>query len=88
MELSLTPDLQRFVDEKVKSGQFASAAEVITTALELMKDQDEMTPEDIEELRAELAVGLDQLERGECAEWDVEEVKAHLREAAKAKKAS
>jgi antitoxin ParD1/3/4 len=89
MELPLPPELQRFVDEKVKSGQFDSAAEVITTALELMKDQDEMTAEDIEELRAEVAIGIEQLDRGEGAEWDVEKVKARLLERVqKAKRAS
>jgi hypothetical protein len=38
------------------------------------------TPEDIAHLREDVAVGLEQLERGEGALWDVEEIKARLRE--------
>ena len=38
------------------------------------------TPEDIADLREDVAVGLEQLERCEGAPWDVEATKAKLRE--------
>jgi hypothetical protein len=43
-------------------------------------EPDSFTPEELEELRAEIQIGLDQLEAGEGAEWDVEEHKARLRQ--------
>jgi hypothetical protein len=38
------------------------------------------TPEDIAHLREDLAIGLEQLERGEGDSWNVEEAKAKLLE--------
>jgi putative addiction module CopG family antidote len=89
MEIVLPPKLLKFVEEKVQSGQFPAATDVIVGALESMKDQEELTAEDVAELREEVAIGLEQLARGDCAEWDVEQTKAALRErAGRAKGAS
>jgi antitoxin ParD1/3/4 len=38
MELSLTPELESFIQQQVESGHFASANEVILTALNSYKD--------------------------------------------------
>ncbi len=40
MEVSLTPELEAFVAEKVASGFCSSASEVIREALELLEEQD------------------------------------------------
>ena len=89
MEISLPPDLMKYIDDKVRAGQFGSAAELIHGAIAAMRDQEELTAEDIAALREEVGVGLAQLDRGEGAEWDVEETKGRLRERiARAKRAS
>jgi antitoxin ParD1/3/4 len=82
MEIVLPPDLLKFVEEKVQTGQFRSPTDVILGALESMKDQEDLTSEDVAELREEVAIGLEQLARGDCAEWDAERTKATLRERA------
>ena len=79
MEITLSPELLRFVEEKVKAGQFQSASDVISGALNLLRQEESLTEEDIAELREELKVGLDQLDAGQGAEWDVEATKARLR---------
>lgn len=76
MEITLPPEILKFIEEKVQAGQFQSSSDVICGAIGVLKAQEELTSEDIAELREEVAIGLEQLERGECAEWDVEEEKA------------
>jgi antitoxin ParD1/3/4 len=41
MNVSLRPDLERLVNEKVQSGEYGSPDEVLVRALELLKEHDE-----------------------------------------------
>ena len=79
MNVSLEPKLQGYVDEKVRSGQYESANEVLNAALSLMRDQEEWTPEDVEALRRDVAHAAAQLDRGEGAPWDAEEIKERIK---------
>ena len=42
MNVSLTPELERFVDEKVESGLYNNASEVVRESLRLLKEHDEI----------------------------------------------
>ncbi|MBA2353861.1 MAG: type II toxin-antitoxin system ParD family antitoxin [Acidobacteriota bacterium] len=42
MNVSLTPELERFVDDKVESGLYNNASEVIREGLRLLKEHDEV----------------------------------------------
>jgi antitoxin ParD1/3/4 len=42
MNVSLTPELERFVGEKVESGLYNNASEVVREGLRLLKEQDEV----------------------------------------------
>ena len=42
MNVSLTPELERFVDDKVQSGLYNNASEVVREGLRLLKEQDEI----------------------------------------------
>lgn len=42
MNVSLTPELERFVSEKVESGLYNNASEVVREGLRLLKEQDEI----------------------------------------------
>jgi putative addiction module CopG family antidote len=75
MQVALSPELERFVEEQVKAGRFASPAEVVEAGLaRLMLDRpDELDAEDlaaIEESEAQIA-------RGEDMDW--KEVSKELR---------
>lgn len=64
MNISLTPELERLVDEKVKSGRYASASEVIREGLRLLEEQEEMKQHRLAEIRQKIDRGLDQLDKG------------------------
>ena len=42
MNVSLTPELERFVDAKVESGLYNNASEVVRESLRLLKEHDEI----------------------------------------------
>ncbi len=70
MNVSLTPELERLVQEKVESGLYSSASEVVREALRLLRERDELRQARLEELRREIAVGLDACNRGEVVEGE------------------
>jgi antitoxin ParD1/3/4 len=65
MNVNLTAELENFVVEKVKSGLYNSASEVVREGLRLLKEQDELRKLKLKELRREIRKGLDSLDRGE-----------------------
>ena len=74
MKVSLTPALKKFVTAKVQAGQYASADEVVSDALQALRAQEALGPADISELRREVAVGLKQLDRGETSSFTAKDV--------------
>ncbi len=72
MNISLTPELGRFVDRRVKSGQYTSASEVVRESLRLLQHREATR----EQLRKALMKGLNQARRGRL--HDGEEVMAEL----------
>jgi len=80
MDISLSPSLEHFVQEKVESGGYQSANEVISDALRLLQEHARPREELIEQLRKEIDIGLEQADRGEVAPLDVESIKARGRE--------
>ena len=81
MNVSLTPQLEELVQKKVKSGRYNSASEVIREALRLLEEQDRLRQMRLEDLRKDIAVGLEQLDRGQFVNG--EEVFRKLRAKAK-----
>lgn len=65
MNVSLTPELEELVNEKVKSGLYNSASEVVREGLRLLREQDELRKLKLEELRREIKKGIESLDRGE-----------------------
>jgi antitoxin ParD1/3/4 len=66
MNVSLTPELERLVNEKVESGLYQTASEVVREALRLLKERDQAR----EQLRADVRAGFNQLARGEGSVYD------------------
>ena len=65
MNVSLTPALEKLVNDKVSGGMYQTASEVIREALRLFKERDELQKQRFQELQREVRVGLDQLRRGQ-----------------------
>lgn len=81
MNVALPPDLERFVKEKVAEGAYPTEGAVVTEALRRLAAWEARERERIEALRREIAVGDEQLARGEGREFDVEAIKRRGREA-------
>ena len=79
MNVSLTPELERLVNDKVTSGLYTSASEVVREALRLLKGQDEIRAMRLQELKRDIAAGLDQLDRGQSSDLDMAAIKAKAR---------
>jgi len=78
MEVTLPPELQQLVEERVASGQYSSPNEFIVQALWVMRDYEELARIRFEELKREIAIGLEAADRGEVL--DGEQVMAELRQ--------
>lgn len=78
MNISLTPELEELVSEKVKSGQYRSASEVIGVELRLLEERDRLNQARLAELKAKIREGIEASDRGEVV--DGETVFAELEE--------
>ena len=65
MNVNLGPKLDSFVAEMVKSGNYQTQSEVLRDGLRLLKERETLKRLRIEELRREIAIGTEQLERGQ-----------------------
>lgn len=82
MNVSLHPAIEKFVDETVKAGTYSNASDMINGALLLLMDHETLMPKapsEIEDLRRKIAIGIAQLDRGERAPLDIEQIKAEGR---------
>jgi len=64
MNISLTPKINQWISEKVASGLYGSADEVILEGLRLLKRQEEQRLAMLQDLRQEILVGVRQLDAG------------------------
>lgn len=74
MHVSLTPRLEEMVKEKVASGLYNNASEVIREALRLMEQQDRMLDIKQQALRDAVLLGFDQAEQGEFSDRSVTDI--------------
>jgi antitoxin ParD1/3/4 len=65
MNVSLTPELEKFVSAKVRSGRYNSASEVVREALRLLEEHDSARAAQLAEFNGELGRRLASLDRGE-----------------------
>ena len=64
MNISLTPELENFVQNKVSSGMYTSASEVIRESLRLLHTHDDLQNQRIQQLNQAIDIGLQQLNAG------------------------
>jgi antitoxin ParD1/3/4 len=70
MNVSLTPELEKFVQTKVASGFYNSASEVVREALRLQEEHDRVHSSRLAAFNQELGARLAALDRGESVEAD------------------
>lgn len=84
MNVSLTHELETMVQQKVRSGLYTSASEVIREALRLFQEREQLRELRLAELRKEIAVGIAHADRGDSAPLDFHKIKAKARSRQKA----
>jgi antitoxin ParD1/3/4 len=86
MNVSLTPELERFVTTKVQSGRYNSASEVIREALRLLEEQDQVRQTQLTAFQQEIDRRVAALDRGERV--DPATVRAEIRNRSEARRTS
>ncbi len=76
MNVSLTPELEKLVNDKVKSGRYNSASEVVREGLRLLQDHDELKRIRTDELRREIMLGVEQIRNGQSVNVPIDELPA------------
>jgi len=71
VNVSLTPELEKYINKKVASCLYHSASEVIREGLRLLKDQEALQEIRLNELRQQIQAGMDS---GEAQPLNVEDV--------------
>jgi len=82
MHISLTPELETKVKQKVASGFYNNSSEVIRDALRFWEKNEELVQHmKLEMLKERLSIGADQAKHGEFVEQSVSEIIAEARDA-------
>ena len=84
MNVSLTPELEMFVNAKVESGRYNSASEVVREALRLLEDHDRSRSGQIAAFNRELSSRMASLDSGEAV--DPADARQRLRQKSKERK--
>jgi putative addiction module CopG family antidote len=74
MTIHLSTDREQFVRSLIQAGQYASEDEVIADALQLLEEHNKLTA-----LRQEIAIGIEQADRGELEPFDPHATLARVR---------
>ena len=82
MNISLTPHLEKIIRDKIASGSYTSASEVVREALRLLEQEDQLRAMKLQSLRRDIQDGLDS---GPSVVFDPQEAKRAAREKKSAK---
>ena len=85
INVNLTPELEGLIRQKVSSGRYNSASEVVREALRLMEAEDQLRAAKLQQLRHDIQEGL---HSGPARPWSVSEMKREGRKRLKASAAS
>jgi antitoxin ParD1/3/4 len=88
MNVSLTAELEHLVNEKVASGMYHSASEVIREGLRLLKERDDLRRVQMDEVRRDVMLGVEQVRTGRGKKYDsgaevADGIKRHRRQRSK-----
>ncbi|MCE0499556.1 MAG: hypothetical protein LV481_16580 [Methylacidiphilales bacterium] len=77
--ITLKDEDRRFIETAMKTGRYVTESEAVADAISELRTHEEPHQARLSELRAKIMIGIEELDRGECAEWNVGEVKAEGR---------
>ena len=64
MDITLQPELEQFIREKITSGQYQSVNEAINAGLKLLMERELIYQGRFDQLRQEIMVGIEASQRG------------------------
>ncbi|HUS07835.1 MAG TPA: type II toxin-antitoxin system ParD family antitoxin [Bryobacteraceae bacterium] len=70
VNVSITPELDAFLQSRVKSGRYQTTSEVVREALRLLERHELERDQAFQQLKAKLEQGAAEAERGELLEGD------------------
>ncbi len=76
MNVSLTPQLEAYIKQKVAKGMYNSVSEVVREALRLLEERDAMQSMRLEALRKDIHQGLESLDKGQGKPLDTKTIQA------------
>ena len=79
MNVSLTPQLERFVQQKVRKGAYQTASEVVREALRGMAERESRRALELDLLRQEINIGLDDVRSGRVTDLNTKRLKSEAR---------
>ena len=81
MTVTLTPELEQFVAEQIKSGHYGSANDVVAQSLGMLRAQEEFIRAHELQLREKIGAGLEEIRRGDVVDGKaaIEELRQTLR---------
>lgn len=76
LRLTLRDEDRQFLERALKSGRYATESEVVSDALAELRAREELREARLGEIRSQVLIGLEQLDGGEGAEWNPDEIRA------------
>jgi antitoxin ParD1/3/4 len=66
--VTLPPELEAFIEERVASGRFATPGEAVREGLRLLEEREQEREAVLTELRQEIEIGVEQAKAGELTD--------------------
>ncbi|MDO8989004.1 MAG: type II toxin-antitoxin system ParD family antitoxin [Sideroxyarcus sp.] len=88
MTVTLPPELEERIRQRVESGNYGSASEVIREALNLFEAYEDVKTAKLDSLRQDIAKGLSDAKNGRTKEIDFASLKQQGRQLLKDRKAA
>lgn len=66
--VTLPPELEAFIEERIAAGRFATAGEVVREGLRLLEEREQEREAVLAELRQEIEIGVEQAKAGKLSD--------------------
>ena len=76
MHIPLPADVEELIARKVQAGEYETPSDLLIHAVYLLDAHDRVRQQQLEDLRREIAIGIEQCERGETEPFTKETIKS------------
>jgi antitoxin ParD1/3/4 len=80
MNVTLKPELERLIDEKVARGDYASADALVQQAVQCLIEDDQIEQLQIDDIKHRIQAGDQEIDRGHFVEYDADAIGGLARE--------